>query len=265
MADHAIPEEPDCTVGDLHIDEAQEQLRWTRSLRGRTRRAGRGGWLALIVFGAVTLGSMPFYLLFSPTAATPGCHAVGGRMLACRSHVTLFGGAFISRLSINGSLSRWATVYWVVGIVVAFGAVVLYYRWRAGRVGVKARWWPSVVAGVGLLIVALLTTGRFPATDLLPDMTIRGLTALLVIATVVLVLAAVERSGPLVVFAVVFAAVALMSCLYDDINLFGRLGIGAPFNGAAEELPNILIPGVLLILGGIGFRLSERRTRSLTR
>jgi hypothetical protein len=73
------------------------------------------------------------------------------------------------------------------------------------------------------------------------------------------VLAALERSVPFGVFAVGFLGLALLSCLYDEVNIFQRLGMAGLFQGGANALPNLLIPGLYLLVGGFGFWVASRR------
>jgi hypothetical protein len=240
---------------------AAESLRSLDALRLRTRLARSGHWFVLLVFGLIVLGAMPFYVQTFATAATPGCQAVKGGGVAClyRSSSNPLGGAFNPLFS-DFTLGRWATVYWAVALVMGFAVVVAFYRHRARAVGVAGRIWPMVVVGLGLLLLVLLVDspqGSFPP---FPDLWIRGTGALLIVASGIAVLAAIERSWGFAIFAAGFVGLALLSCLYDEVNIFGRLGLGVPFNGGGSALPNLLVPGIYLILGGVGFWIAGRRT-----
>ncbi len=93
-----------------------------------------------------------------------------------------------------------------------------------------------------------------------PDLWIRGTGALLIVAAGIAVLALLERSTAFGIYTAGFVALALLSCLYDEINVLGRLGLGGPFAAGGEELPNLLIPGLYLLVGGACFGLAARRT-----
>jgi hypothetical protein len=69
------------------------------------------------------------------------------------------------------------------------------------------------------------------------------------------VLAIAERSVSLGAFAVSFLALALLANLYDISNV---IGFGS--SPQAEELPNVVLPGLVLLLGAIAFGLSDPRT-----
>ncbi len=250
------------------MGEAVESLRTVEALRNRTRLERSGHWFVLVVFGIVTLGAMPFYWspLASPaspvaSAAPPGCRAALQSGFACvvGSPGTPLGGA-LNPQPVGFALNRWATVYWSVAVLVGFATIVLYYRRRARAVGVQGRVWPAAAAGVGLLAAVVFVNGEGRAFPSIPDFWIRGTGALLIIAIGIAVLAVLERSRPFAAFAAGAIAVALLSCLYNDVNIFQRLGLGGPFQGSANELPNLILPGIYLLLGGFGFLLGRRWT-----
>ncbi|HZU74093.1 MAG TPA: hypothetical protein VE990_15110 [Acidimicrobiales bacterium] len=96
--------------------------------------------------------------------------------------------------------------------------------------------------------------GAAVTLDRVPDLMVRGLIGLLVIAVGLALLAALERSIPLAVFVSGFTGLALLACLYDISNVIS-------FGGAlgAQALPNVVLPGAALLIGGIGFwRWAER-------
>jgi hypothetical protein len=242
-------------------EEAARSLRSVSELRTRTRLARDGHWFVLLVFGVVVLGSIPFYVETFLTASSPGCQAVnGGVSCVYRPYHPVLGGAFNSMWALNG-LGRWATLYWAPAIVIGFAVVVAYYRRRAAVVGVQGRIWPAVVVGVGLLVLVLAVDRRTSPFPPIPDLWLRGTGALLIIALGIAALAMLERSRAFGLYAVGFCGLALLSCLYDDSNLFDRFGIGNPFLGGGEEVPNLLLPGLYLLLGGIGFWLGNRHRR----
>jgi uncharacterized membrane protein YhaH (DUF805 family) len=247
-------------------EEAVESLRSVEELRARTRLARSGHWFVLLVFGVVVLGAMPFYIVTVPTASSPGCQALSGGVVGCahrRADSFPLGGA-LNPLFSEFSLGRWATVYWAIAMLAGFSAVVAFYRRRAAAVGVQGRIWPMVAVGIGLLVVVLRVDSPYRSLPPIPDLWVRGTGALLIVALGIVVLALLERSRAFVVFAAGFCGLALLSCLYDEVNIFGRVGLGGPFGGTTDALPNLIVPGLYLILGGVGFWLGVRRTRRAT-
>jgi hypothetical protein len=205
-----------------------------------------GHWFASLVFGVVILGALPFYV--RSTHCRPLAHHQGS---ICSESVgpTPFGRAFMPDLS--GPLGSWSTLYWAIAIAVGFAAVVGYYHLRARKVGVQGRLWPAVVAGL-VILGLVLWLGR--TADGLVDF--RGTSVLVVIAISLLVLSALERSRPFVLFSAGFCGLAVLSCLYTVVNLFQRLGIGRPFSGDGA-LPNLVLPGAYLVIGGLAFLLAR--------
>jgi hypothetical protein len=83
--------------------------------------------------------------------------------------------------------------------------------------------------------------------------------ALFVIALCLMVMAIIERRWSFSLFVIGFIGLALLSSLYDVGNLFHRLGIGGIWNGTSQGLPNLILPGLYLLLGGAAFCLVDRR------
>lgn len=88
---------------------------------------------------------------------------------------------------------------------------------------------------------------------------IRGYAALVIIAAALLVLAWAERSVLLTVVGVVFTAVALLVNLYDVENVFYRLGWTGGWNDQITTLQAMLLPGVVLLAGGVVAVIRNRR------
>ncbi len=220
--------------------DASAALDVVERVRPRPRLYRNGHWFASVVFGVVILGSIPFYVRSTP----PGL----GR-------ATLFGRAFEGWPA--SPLARWSTMYWALGIAVGFATVVASYHLRARRNGVQGRLWPAVVVGLVLLGLAMWVNSAWGAGP--RDFWIRGTSVLVVIAVGLLVLSGLERSRPFVAFVLGFFGLALLSCLYTIVNVFFRLGIGAPFMGNGA-LPNLVVPGAYLVVGGlVFFALKGRR------
>jgi hypothetical protein len=85
----------------------------------------------------------------------------------------------------------------------------------------------------------------------------RGLDPLLVIGIGVGILALLERTWALAVFAAMFFALALLANLYNLQNQVYRLGWHLPVG--AGDLPNVVLPGLFLLVGGLGFWWADRR------
>lgn len=239
--------------------EAEASLHSIEELRLRTRLARNVHWFVLVVFGLLTIGAMPFYLQSVQSASSPGCYSSGHGGFVCRvasTHDPL-GGAFNPQDSPFG-LSRWATLYWVIAITVGFTLVLVYYRRRSMSLGVQGRIWPSVVVGGGLFFLTVYGN-RQGARLPVPDAWIRGTGVVVVIAIGLAVLAVLERNIRLGLFTLAFFGLALLSTLYDDANLFQRVGMGWMFNGSGAELPNLLLPGLFMLAGGLVFWWCSRR------
>jgi hypothetical protein len=108
-------------------------------------------------------------------------------------------------------------------------------------------------------VLALAVVSRGWETLHIPgDFWIRGVQALLVIAVGLIALAVIERSWPFLLFVAGFLGLALLSCLYNVSNLFTRIGIGSTWNGNDQGLPNLILPGVYLLVGGAAFYVVRR-------
>lgn len=215
--------------------DASTVLQGVRRVQARTRLYGNGHWFASVVFGVVILGALPFYIQSSRPI---------------RSGPPLLGRAF-EGWSPHSWTDKWSTFYWAVAIVLGFAAVVAYYRLRARRLGVQGRLSPAVV--VGLLILGLVMWVNAGSPLWPGNFGMQGTAALVVIAIGLLVLSGFERSRPFCVFAAGFLGLAVLACLYDVVNLFQRLGIGRPFSGVDHVLPNLILPGAYLFIGGLIF------------
>lgn len=88
---------------------------------------------------------------------------------------------------------------------------------------------------------------------------VNGYTALVIIAVLLLGLAWSERSALLAVVGVLFIAVALLVNLYDVANVFDRLGWDGGFDLQVVALQTLLLPGVILLAGGVAAVIGRRR------
>jgi hypothetical protein len=239
-------------------DALQEAKNW----RSRTRAVRHGYWFPLVMFGLLTLAAAP---LFWAKDLSPCPHGE----VTCTFSVT--GGPLgnpFAQSPLNVGLGRWISLYWVLAVPLGYVATVFYYRHRARRTGVAGRVWPAVVVGLAL---SVLMVGSFESRGWLhlpghptwglpvPILLLqgRGLDPLLVIGIGVGILARLERSRALAVFAGMFFALALLANLYDLQNQVYRLGWHLP--AGAGYLPNVVLPGLFLLVGGIGFWWADRR------
>ncbi|TDV52419.1 hypothetical protein [Actinophytocola oryzae] len=100
----------------------------------------------------------------------------------------------------------------------------------------------------GVAVATFLATVSFGA---LGTYLIRGYGALVIVAAALLLLAWAERSTLLTVAGGVFAGVALLTNLYDMENLYSGLGWYAGVNHQVMALQCLLLPGVVLLAGGV--------------
>ena len=232
-----------------------------RRLRVAARRDRQQWPFALVVLGLVVVLAAPFY--------------VGGRWIFSVNGVLQVSSALGPLSDIGPPLTRlgqWAGLYWVVALVAAGLLIAVHDRRAAARRGIAGPVWPAVTAGLVLLVVLLALTPRIlehlPSASRAPLSTyalgasetlyLRGLTPLLVIALALVVLAWTERSVTLAVVAAVQLALALVANLYDLSNLAYYLDL--PAVGPDAMLPNLLLPGVVLIVTGAWAALWRRVT-----
>jgi len=236
-------------------------LAYADQLRRRTRVARDGSWFALIVFGFVVLIATFFYRSPGLTAHSPGCHASTNGFYCTVKFVSKgpFGAGLGAPMS-SLNVSSWATTYWTISIFVAICAIVAFYRVRARASGVSGRIWPFACVGTAALALAVASRG-WVTIDIPWDFWIRGTQALIVIAVVLGVLAFIERRWSFSLFVVGFLGLAILSTLYNVSNLFTRLGIGGEWLGRDQGLPNLILPGLYLLVGGVVFWLVGRRTQ----
>jgi hypothetical protein len=211
------------------------------ALRGR-----RGHSFPLIVFGAIVLAATGFYWQTFPSCrgAPQSC------LVTTRSDPVNFATSGLAPLL--PFHNHWVGVYWLAAIPSGFLLSIWYLR--RGKNMARLAMAASASAVLLLLIVLRSSLVGWPLLVLPRDLTVRGLAALLVIGAGLVVWAFAERSPRLTIVVGLFVAAALVSCLYDisDVARFGS-------SPNAAELPNIVLPGLFLLLGGAAVGLSERR------
>jgi hypothetical protein len=230
-------------------DAARHMLSTTRQLAGRVRRAQRGTWFPLVLLGLAVVASAPFYRL--------GRYAV-----ACDPALGARGGVQIIYRGTCVQVVGWPVgVYWLSAFVLAYGAIAAFYVYLARRRGVGARVLPYVGSGIAAGLVFGITAAWSQQLGLLGHLPTGpvavGMVPLISIGLALLVLARVERNGPLLVFAIGYLVVALLAC---GIGTRGPgLNIGPNLGPMWGFLPSLVVAGGVLLLGGAGFALAERR------
>ena len=214
----------------------------------------QGSWSPLVMFGLLTLAAAPLFW-----TTTPRC-TNGENACAFVQNGGPLGNPFVKG-PVGWGIGRWISVYWLVAVPLGYFATVLYYRHRARRTGVAGRIWPAVAVGLALLA---LMVGSFATRGIVLGVPVpvfllegRGLEPLLVIGIGLGVLARLEHNRGLVVFAVLFLALALLANLYNIENEVSRLGWNLPVG--AMNLPNLVVPGLFLLVGGAGFWWADHR------
>jgi hypothetical protein len=241
-------------------EDPTSNLAYVERLRRRTRVARDGSWFALIVFGLVVLVAMLFYHAGDLSRNSPGCHGTTNSF-TCTSVLIgrgPFGAGLGSIFPNMANVSPWATTYWVVSIFVGICAIVAFYWLHARSSGVAGRIWPFACLATAILALAVASRG-WVTIDIPGDFWSRGMQALFVIALGLAVLAVIERRWSFSLFVIGFVGLALLSSLYNVSNLFQHLGIGGLWNGTSQGLPNLILPGLDLVLGGVVFWAVDRR------
>ncbi|MFJ9951728.1 hypothetical protein [Kitasatospora sp. NPDC091207] len=198
-------------------------LAMKRALVHQVRREQRGAWFPLLVFAAVRFGAAP---------------------------VVRYGQGDHSR----GDLPP-AMWYWPVALLLAYAAIGWFYLRRSSRLGLGTRVGPYVALGI-VLVVLITFYVAWAAThsDVLSG--IHGpAPVVLLLDTVVspagtiglalLLLARIERSRPLLAVTCGYLAVVVASGSRPDPSPWGFL-------------PNLLLGGGVLLLGGVGLALLQR-------
>jgi hypothetical protein len=203
----------------------------------------------LVLFGTIVLAGTGFYWQTFPSCQ----HAGQSCLVMARSEPVDFATSGLAPLL--PFHNHWVGVYWLTAIPAGFLLSIWYFRHKRSmaRVAVGA----SVSTVLLALIVARSSLLGWPLLVLPGDLTVRGLIALLVIAAGLVVWALTERSLHLTIFVGLFVASAFVSCLYDISNV---AGFGS--SPSAAELPNVVLPGLFLLAGGVTIGLLERHMYS---
>jgi hypothetical protein len=224
-------------------------------LRRQTRAARHAYWFPLILFGLLTCGAAPLYVVAAAAPPASGAHVFDSAPI-------LLGGTPF------GTSTFFIGWYWAVALVGGYLLTLLWYRRHAGRAGV---WTPArgyLITGVVLTAAVLVIpplTRWVPGLALvwLPfgDVWIRGTLAFLIIAAGLWVLVRAERSRALAAVALVYTGAVLLASLYNVENIVFRLGWTprSAFGWQLTVLPNVLLPAAILLVAGCGAFLAQRR------
>jgi hypothetical protein len=249
------------TSGDAALPP-EELLSDLDRLRREARSARHAYWFPLILFGLLTCASVPFYVS-DVTQAAPGV-----AIMRVTTPPSLLGGEQAGR---NGLFLGW---YWALALIAGYLLTYAWYRRHQRRVGLRTPARAVTITGIVLAAVAFL--GPLLAASLpfphaligLPvgDLWVRGTFAFLIAAAGLWMLAWAERSRALAVIALVYTGSALLASLYDVANLLYRLGWSPGYGSASArlaELPNVLLPALVLLVAGTGaFFLRPRPGRA---
>ena len=219
-------------------DRPEELLADTLTLRRRARADRHAYWLPALFFGLAIAGSAPFYVEPAPDVAGGQLYGLGpDPRLGQYWTVVLLGGALL-------------TAWW--------------YRRQGRRIGIEGRVGPALVAATLVTIVFLVLTA-LPVGFFLWPLLVRDFTPLLVIAVGLLVLAWQERSRGLEIIASLFTVAAVLANTYNVENLAFRLGwdpfVAHPDQARFTQLPALVAPAVVLLVGGAVAGLRSRRPR----
>jgi hypothetical protein len=235
--------------------QAKAWINDVKALQSRTRRARRGLWFPLVLFGLVILASTPLYVYptITPTPAflTPDVPSSPSTFTGNGGYSGLLGFSPGGMFTFSPLM---VTVFWLVATPLGYVLTAGFYWLRARRQGVATSTRAYVLTGLGLF--ALLVATSVIGVSLPGDLTIRGLTPLIAVALGLFVLARVERSWALLAFAVPFLALNVGANLYNMENVVYRLGLGS----AGPEV-NVIVVGSVLLLAGVIFGLGAVATR----
>jgi hypothetical protein len=231
-----------------------ELLGEMRAIRRRARLARHAYWFPLVLFGLLTLASVPFYIRRFP---------VGGGVVRLGPGLGLLQSRFLGGAGLI-DVADGTAYYWLAAMLLGITATVLWYRWRGNRIGLRTPARGYLITGLTLLALALLipiVSGRsFRLPLLWPGSYVRSnLFPLLLIGLGLFVLAWSERSTGLAAIAVGYFAVALVANVYFLSNVLYRLHWD--LNPAAADVPNVVLPALVLLLAGAVAWVVQRRYR----
>ncbi len=234
-----------------------ELLGEVRAIRRRARLARHAYWFPLVLFGLLTCASVPFYLNQFPRGTATYSRPPGP--------------AFLQSFYLGGvgpTSFRGTAYYWLGALLLGVAATVIWYRWRGNRVGLRTPARGYLITGLVIVALALLLPViaqhvhgvRLFTPGVPADLVLRGTFPFVLIGVGLCFLAWAERSVGLAAIAAGYLALALVASLYDTENVFSNW-FGVSLTPAASELPNVLLPGLVLLLSGVGAWVGQRHYR----
>ena len=227
-----------------------EVLATLGDLTRKVRFAQRGTWFPLLLFAVLTLGAIlanrsTFNI---QTFACPLGHTPTGAAPEC----------VVTRQGLPG--------YWAVGLVLAYSATALFYLRRSRNRGVGTPIRPYVLTGLAIAVLfgatAFLGTPHTPPGPTIDFWGLHlnphaGATVLLErftgtaasIGVPLLVLSWVERNRALLLFTLAYLALEL-----GPINTWSWIAPASPWSA----MPRLAISAVFLLLGALGFALTQQ-------
>ena len=225
------------TSGTVFSGDPRQRLAGMLELTRQVRRTQRATWFPLLVLAVVTFAAIAFR--YSPH-----------RLATCAATATV---------RVCTAYPPALLVYWPVTLVLAYVVIAAFYIRRSQARGVGTRVRPYVVAGI---ILALAMTGSLVWTLYHPlAFTLAGPGLFsagpalhsysFAIGLALVVLAWAERNEALLALALGYLAVVLVTATVGSVSGHGWLGFPV----------QLVIPGSMLLLGGIGFLLAQRPWR----
>jgi len=223
-----------------------ELLSATRELTRRVRTTQRGIGFPLLVLGAVTLLTAPFQRYSHVVRTCESNHPAGSNVCSV--------------------YPSWLFVYWPIALTLAYAAIAGMSIRRSLQRGVGTRIKPYVIAGIVLALVLTAITlwiahnptahqeflgGRRVGTTELSTYLLRLVSPAAAIGLALLVLARIERNWMLLAFTLCYLLIIVSAADFGWVITRSSHWV---------FLPHVIITGGMLILGGIGFLLAERRT-----
>ncbi|MFG1603506.1 hypothetical protein [Actinoplanes sp. NPDC049265] len=210
----------------------------SRDLARKVRLDQRVTWVALLVLAGVTFLAIPFDYF----GMRVGCGRAGTD-----------GGCTFDRQGV--------LYFWPAALLVAYAAIALLYVRVARTRGVGARVMPYVITGAVLTVLFTATWLVFRVLVVDKQFVVLPTWAMVldrliapwgVIGLALLVLARLERNVALLVFTVAYLAVVLVPVDF---------GWQMHAHIRANWVPQQVIDATMLLLGGLGFALADRRRR----
>lgn len=245
------------------VDFSGDLLESVGSLRHRVRTDRHNFWFPLVLFGVITLLSIPLYYGWPFHFSNFHCrHIAHG--LVCSGTGSYATGYLTSGFTAN-QLGGWLTLFWVTSLLLGYVATIWFYRHRGSTVGLRVRIWPAAVVGLGLLVLALLMQTHWQSIE--PPFLasgyfwMRGTATLVILSVGIVTLAVLERSIIYVAYSLGFVALTLLVSLYNVSNLVQWEGLGRFITGSTQAIPNVVLPALYLLIGGFFFWAVQHDSR----